>query len=233
MPSEHVLSEQFIQSLRRQLLRGMLPVAILAVGGAWYMLGARTELADLLPLMVIGLVVFPIVLWINIRRQTKSFRSLVITLTDSSLAKAQDGYARIEIPLAEISAIDEFPGKGLVARGATPRQIIFLSDELIGFEDLRSRLALGRTITPKSVPSGQLVNFLGGLAGIAGLVIYRAESRSMILVTGILLIAVLVACFVAMVRSPHLDKRVKRSAWAVWLVVLSIGGRMAMALTGT
>jgi hypothetical protein len=60
--------------------------------------------------------------------------------------------------------------------------------------------------------------------------LYRSQSVPVVMVSGSLLIGTLVYCGVVIVRSPHLDRRVKRSSWALVLVLFGAIAKMWFTL---
>ncbi|HVZ15862.1 MAG TPA: hypothetical protein VG897_02000 [Terriglobales bacterium] len=214
-------------------------MAIALIGG-WYILGARTDLASLLPLALVGGIMMPVVVGINLRKQVNSFRSQRVVLDDVLLRRTQDGFASVELPLAAITAIEESPGHGLIVRGkgfigqSSTALVVFLSESLTDYGELRDRLASVWAIELKPRKTRPLLVIASAAASVGALVaFYRSTTPAIVVGSGALIIVLMVWCFFAIILNPATSKSQRLAAWTVWLVVASVATRLWFYLQAT
>ncbi len=232
MTSEYKLTDEFFRNFRFRILSRTVPLMLVAIGGGWYIAGAPTDLIVLAVLSAFVLVGLPLTLGRTLNRQVKSYRTFCIQLDERFIAREQDGHARIEIALQEVTSLVEVPGKAIAVRGNGPHQTIALPATLERFDELRAQLAKIRPIEAKPAKQTLLLSYASGLGAIFCMIVfYRAETLVTIMAFGTLLIAGLIACGVLVFRSPHIDRRTKRGLWVGGMVIASIAARMWFALS--
>jgi hypothetical protein len=225
--SEYKLTDAFCRNLIWRSLRITVPLLVLALVGGWYAAGAEMDLFSILPMAVVAGIIVPITIGMTLRRQRDSFRSFRIEVGHDRIVREQAGLPRIEILFSEITRVREVPAKVLTVHGKGTHEMIFAPATLERYDELRAQLAQIRPIEEQAPPRGVLKMYAACLAAIGCLLtVYRSTSVGVVLVCGTLVIAMLIWSAVSMRRSPHVDQRVKRGAWMIIPVMLSVVAKM-------
>ena len=135
MTTEHRFSEAFFHSFTKRTLSVAVPMALLAVGGGWFISKGGNDATSLIVLGIL-LALMAFFMARALQRNKRSFRSFCIQLKDDRLVRLQEGYARFEISFAEITKITDWPGSGLHVQGASHHHSIFLPTSLERFDEL-------------------------------------------------------------------------------------------------
>jgi hypothetical protein len=222
--SDYVLSEAFFHGFTGRVLRRMLPVVVPAFIVGLCISKIRLDFADLIAFLVVTVVLVASV-WFNVRRQRRSFRSFRVTVGEQSITRTQDHFRPLAFTPQNIRQIVE-GAQGLTILGTDSGMRLHVPNTLERFDEFKSAVARVHPI------AGQTVKRLGGtiwvmpssLAAMAGMVIvYRSTSPVLVLTTSTLMMAVLVWAFIQIQRSPLMDRRIKRAAWMIVFVLMTLG----------
>ena len=231
MTTEHRFSEAFFHSFTKRTLSVAVPMALLAVGGGWFISKGGNDATSLIVLGIL-LALMAFFMARALQRNKRSFRNFCIQLEDDRLVRLQEGYPRFEISFAEITKITDWPGSGLHVQGASHHHSIFLPTSLERFDELRARLAEHHVIEMAAPTAWGLPKLIGIMLGplIALIVALRANSPLVVWIAGCLAITSLIGCAVYLARNPHVDRRTKRGLWWLIPVFLSIALKMWFVL---
>lgn len=216
--TEYALSDAYFRALTPAILKRTLPLFLLATGAGWYMAGLSADTAGIVAsLVLLGVVTTTV--WLNVRRQHRSFRSYRIAIDNTAISRTQDHYPPLIFKHEEIGSVTETP-KGIVIAGSGRRLSIAAPATLEHYDAFKAQLAGYHRIESGSVKrQGSIAAIGAGLAAIGAMVvIYRSPNPKLVLLAASAVFITLIYSFVAIQRSPALDRRVKRSAW--WLIPL-------------
>jgi hypothetical protein len=114
---------------------------------------AWTAVAIVLSAVVLAMVVAS---WGGLRQLKEGFQ---FEFSDGKITQKCEGQQPVEIPLAQIESLREYPG-WLVVRGSEPARQMTIPSEVDGFEELKRGLTAYRAVTPLKAKI-RLLRFLG------------------------------------------------------------------------
>jgi hypothetical protein len=233
MQEEHRLKDEFFVRLRRAYFTRGVPIAVIAVSLGLF-LGLR-QAGDWI-IAAVMIVLFSVMIGFSVKKglqkQMEGFRTFRIVLDDDSITRLQDGLPDITIRGVEIRRIVEVAGNGIGVYGQGMLQQFNIPWEIEGFDRLRQRLEQWQPVVSKKPRSySTYLFFLVVLAPLAGIaVVETTKNKALILWVGIPVLVVYVFCGVVMFRSPNVDKRTRRAAWLMLLLVLILVAKIWSAL---
>ncbi|MFY9824289.1 MAG: hypothetical protein WAM82_23135 [Thermoanaerobaculia bacterium] len=233
MQEEHRLKDEYFPRLRRAYFARGVPFAVVAVSLGLF-LGLRQSgdwtIAAVMIVLFSGMI--GVTVKKGLQKQMDGFRTFRIVLDDDSITRIQDGLPDITLRGAEIRRIVEVTGRGIGVYGQGMLQQFNIPWEIEGFERLRQRLEQWQPVVSKEPKSySTYLIALAVLAPLAGLVVVEtAQSKAVILGVGIPVLVVYAFCGVVMFRSPNVDKRSRKVAWLMLLLILVLVVKIWSAL---
>jgi hypothetical protein len=177
-----------------------------------------------------GSLIAGLLTWAGLRNLSAQWATYQLTLDGEQITRHAARVADVRIDRAQITALEEYPGTGLVVRTADKRSYVFISTWLTGYAEVRARLESWQPIVAKQSPAQLFLRCLGAacipVLGIAALAL--AATAAQLVVIGTLLIGGAVWLAARMQRNQLIPRWFKLVGWLmVPLVLLIIAQRLA------
>ena len=165
------------------------------------------------------------------RKQKRQWESVIYQIEGDTITRTMSDVPPMVLKKSEITEIQETDRGGILIKTEDKLRFIGIPPQVTEREFLLSQLKeLGEIISIKSKPF-QTYGLLAGLATMGGFVIFATAKTPMVVATtGIPLLIVLVWAFIAIQKSNHVTKIIKRLSWISLMVILSIIGRIIFML---
>jgi hypothetical protein len=208
--------------MRRRMLARLAVVAPFLVVVGWYLFGHLSRGRDLFDFIVL-----PVTLaWETyqaVQRERGKWNSLVLEFRGDNLIRTLPRYPTLEIAPSEVTAIVEFSG-GIIVRTNSRGKTLIVSDDLLGYDNFRNRLAAW-------VPKINLVRRAPSLMGFASMLwcvlifggplyLMYTPHRELILPLGIGLFIGMAATVWYYQRSPMMPTSFRKASWVLLLLPL-------------
>jgi hypothetical protein len=210
-------------SFRNQVLLRTSILGILAVGTGLFVAGGDSmdEPVLWISLIVVGGAI-SVGLYRGIQRQRLFWQSFEIVLTGDEIVRRQANTPEVKIHRSEVRQICEVPGKSIAIYGPNRFQIIAAPAWIESYQDLVDLLRAWNT-PYQSKPANKIpIMLLVVLATLGLFVVAFAVEGIAGALAAVLLIVELLWCHREIRLSPHYDKKTKKGAWAIWLVIVSL-----------
>lgn len=172
----------------------------------------------------------------GIRKSSKGLQnrwsSYELSLIDDVVIRRQAQTPDIEIRRNQVVSLQETSSGDIIIKTDDRRKFIVVPASLNGREEVREHLAKWQKIELlterpilKILP---IVTALGTIGAFATTV--ASQNIRVVLPVGFLLIAVLLWSLIEIQRSPHVEARIKRSAWLVLLPLLGVAVKIISLL---
>lgn len=173
-------------------------------------------------------------MWAATKKLKQVFDSYRLTVEDGLITREQPGLAALSISVIGIREIIKNKDGGFVIKGLNATDIIYVPAQIEQAAILESLLNSLHPVTIKTTtPFLQKYIYLFIFAILALMLgVYTSMNKIIVAVSGTSLIAVLGYFIYEIQRGKNYDKKVKRSAWWMLLVLLSAIGVMLVKLTG-
>jgi hypothetical protein len=117
----------------------------------------------------------------------KLTEGLQFELSDGKIVQRCEGQQTIEIALAQIESLNEYP-RWLIIRGREPARQVMIPSEVSGFEELKRELSAYKTITSVKAKT-RLFHFLSFVVMIvACLYLFASHNSAFVLVAGVVVL---------------------------------------------
>jgi len=210
----------------RKTLRFTVPLMLLAFSFPWVIaaLGDRPSPGESTPILIaLFVAVFAFSLFRSMKRQKQLWETYELTVDGDTISRKQDNTPIITLNRSEIVEIIENAEGHLQIKTAARTNFITVPSSIREREALIKLLASFGTINKQSRKSVNLLAFLIPVVFVFLMVVlYTATDKKIILASGTLLSLGLIWSFIEMQRSKHLDKRIKRASYFIFLVLYSI-----------
>lgn len=74
-----------------------------------------------------------------------------VVMSDGKIIQSRPGTPTVELPVDQITSIQQGRGGVLIIRGSEPTRAVAVPSEITGFEDFKARLLVNRTVSPLKV----------------------------------------------------------------------------------
>ena len=182
---------------------------------------------------IVSLVLVPIlsghIAYRLLKNERDKWRSLVFEFRDGKLIRRLDKYPTVELAPSEVTAILESP-RGITVKTNDRLKRLFLSNRLVDYETLRSRLlswATGARVT-SSPPSYRgyargLIEMLICLCVFGGpLYLMYAPQHALILPLGVILSLAMLGMILYFRNSPQMPTSARKSVWVLLLLPILV-----------
>jgi hypothetical protein len=218
---------------QRQAIFRTVLVSALAVAGGLYIVSRMTRL-DARQFMVfvpVLLLLMGVSLIRTMKRERAAYFATEWDLGDDLIRRRMPHRPDIEIRKTEVKKIEQRSG-GLLVRGAAAGQAIWIPGSVKGFSELSSRLSNWQTIErPNRRVPWPLISALVSVGSIATFVlVFVSHNPWLVVPLGLCFSAFLLWCTWYVRRSPHLDERIKKTAWFFLMPVVALLGRVVILL---
>jgi len=187
----------------------------------------RATTIILIPIFL-GLLVF--VMWNSIKKQKKAWATYELTIGDTTIERTQAGFPDISISKSDIvEAIESSNGAiTLVTKPKSNSVIVPFAVE--NKEELLRLIASFVTIRKAKNKYPLLIAYGGSILGLILFFSFMfATDAYLTTVFGSMLLVLCVWGFVATQRNKNVDRKVKRSSYVVFILVIVIISRIIMA----
>jgi hypothetical protein len=138
-----------------------------------------------------GLLIAGLLTWAGIRNLRAQWPTYQLTIDGERIIRRAARVPDVQIERIQITALEEYPGTGLVVRTADKRTYVFISSWLTGYAEVHTLLESWHPIVIKQSPTHLLLRCLGAaclpVLGIAALTITTTTTQ--LVVVGTLLSA--------------------------------------------
>lgn len=223
---EFKLSPHHLRRVQRHILSFTLPLVLITVSvGLWMSVAASESTKGILPVIPIALVLMGIGVYRGYRREAQLGASFRLRVTDDEMTREVLGVPSITITRSQITRIERQPSGQLTIHAIEPTIALGIPPDLDDYTSFAAHLEAWHPITP--VPSKQFTAFARtAAAGIVVLTLMAVTlvSRQPILVTvsGITLIAILVACILLARNHQMIDVKIRKTMLLVVFPILTI-----------
>jgi len=217
--------------IKRGILISSVPLLLLAAAAGFAIVyfntsGQESEATVFIIMIPLILIIMGISLYRGIKRQKTIFESYKLTLDNAGITREQCHIPLISIPFAEISKIYKTPKGGFIVIGNSAANAIGIPSQIENIEKLEQLLSSIKDISDNNkVPFFQkhakAFSILLPLVTIGLiLIVYLGKNKIIVGVCGVILIVFLAYSFIAIQRDKNIDTRIKRGAW--WLIPVFI-----------
>jgi hypothetical protein len=180
-----------------------------------------------------GLLIAGLLTWAGLRNLNAQWTTYQLTLDGDQITRRTARIADVRVGRAQITALEEYPGTGLVVRTADKRTYVFISTWLAGYAEVRALLESWQPIVVKQSPTQLFLRCLGAacvpVLGIAALAL--TASATQLVVVGTLLIGGAIWLATRMQRNQLMPRWFKVLGWLlIPLVLLIIAQRLTALL---
>jgi hypothetical protein len=231
MPSFTTIPNSF-HTVRNRLLLNYIVILVLLVGFMWYLNSNPADVSAqandrqmwfvLVPLLVIS---FGVGIFTGIRKQKRAYESLVFTVNSNKIIKESQGLPSITLAFEDVSRITKTDQGVLTIFGAENMDAIVLPAQMTEADQLAELL---NTIKPlehkKQNPLISLLSIPIAILTVGLLaVIYTAEDKWLVGLSGLVVCVGLLAAFAVIQRSKNVDFRTKQLSYIVFIPLLCFG----------
>lgn len=231
MKELYVLPEFYKWLNRRSLITTLVLSAIVIPVGL--LIGSRGQISRSsftnIPLFLGLIAVGSIIGAIN---GNKLWKSYCLILSDTSVAKKQNGYPDLLIPFDKISKVVEMPGKGLIIYSQTTNSQIHVPFLISGYKEIHETLRK----SPVKIEIGHHKNkdyhfgIFAFLFLAAFVITLISDNLWVMSITGIPVSLFLIAIIISLRNNPSTPQVVKQWIWLATLPVISIVSRILLSL---
>jgi len=216
-------TQLIIQVLFRFLiLYGALAVFAYAIMG----LESLKRMGVFYSVIAVATIVYSI--YLAVRRNLEAWKTFSVSVDENgTITRRTAGLADLTLTADQITRIEESSGQGVSVRTQDASRFIFASIHLRDYNTFLARLRELRPVAVKEVQIRSpfsLLLLLGVLAGILVPMYFALASKdSRYALAGcVVVIGILLYCRSKILADPNVDERVKKSMWAMYLILFSM-----------
>ena len=166
-------------------------------------------------------------LWASIRRQRKMWNTYELDISEDTITRTQHNVPTITIAKDEIQYIVESAEGLIVIKSAETNQMILIPGSIAERDELKKTLAdFGAIQKISARKKNKWISTIPVTAITLFIAFFATKEEIIVLPSGLLLIAFLIWAFITIQRNKNFDKLTKRSSYFIFLVLLSIIGRL-------
>jgi hypothetical protein len=225
--------------LRKTMLTGSIPIIVIALAAGLYMglRNAHSETSSVNVLLIavpvsvfLALIAGGIGLARGVKRQRVLYESYRLTIDESGIIREQFNTPTIRIMKSDITLIAKNANRSFTIKGRNNREVIGIAGQVEDYEELEQIL---RQIKPFGGPAQKpLLEKYGRFAGIVTIILFAAvflsNDKTIVTLSGILLIGLLGWSFTEVLRSKHIDARTKRGMYFVIFPIFAVLSKLAL-----
>jgi hypothetical protein len=231
--SEHRLTPEGIRKARRIALRRTVMLFVIVAGFIFYFafsksgsLGFAFVMAGLMMLML------AFSAYRSQKLAAAKLASYVVFLDDERIRCVITGMPDIEVTRSDVTAIEERRPGGLAVYGRERRNFVGINDDMDGYAAIRDQLLQWRSFDERK-PASFLIAIVATILTVTAFgVTILSHDRMVVASVGSGLVIALIVCAVMVLRSPHVDRKTKRTMFFLVLPIAAIVARIAFALSG-
>ena len=219
--------------IKKGILARTIPLSLLAVSAGLVIAhfgvkGQESEATIFIIMIPLILIIMGLSLYRGIKRQKTIFESYKLTIDNDGITREQCHIPTISIPFAEVSKIYKTPKGGFVVIGNSKANAIRIPSQIENLEKLEQLLSgikdiSGNGKAPFFQKHARAFSILLPLVTIGlMLIVYLGENKITVGVCGAILIIFLAYAFIKIQKDKNIDTRVKKGAWWMILVFISI-----------
>jgi len=175
-------------------------------------------------------------LFIGLLLLRQAWASYELIVSKKTITRKLTQRRDVTIRRSEILRVEEWPGVGLRVLTLNRVKNIHIPVSLVRYEEVKTQLGNWRVLEtprPRKIyerwPVASVI--AGGVVFVVSLIVLiRAEAREVILPVGVLLLGGLGWAEYAILRNPHLDRRIKVSSWLGIIGLIPIVAKMIHSL---
>lgn len=182
---------------------------------------------DVLPILIpIILISLVFGLLQGIKRQKDIFNSYTLILDEEKITRQQNLTPDITIPFSGIKEIIKSKDGAIVIIGDSQRNVISIPVQLERIDELELKLAEIAEVSYKD-PKPFIQKFSGAFISLVlalMMIIFMSENKTMVGIAGVSLTTGLIYGLIITQSSKYVDRKSKRGAWLLIIVILSVIG---------
>jgi len=223
------------KEIRQKTLLRTIPIAVLAALAGLYISSVNqntgTSSLDTLPIVIpIMIVALCFGIFSGLKRQKDMWDTYELTIDGETISRTQNNVPTVTIKKDDLQEIVESPQGHILLKTGNRTNLINIPSSVQDRDELLNTLAGFGQINKEVGNKSNLTLFIS-LAGIGlMLVFFVSKDKSIILLTGTILTGGLLWAFFEIQKSKLIDKKTKRGAYFIFLVLFSIIGRLLMEL---
>lgn len=155
------------------------------------------------------------------------YASAQTSVTDQSITSHRDGRHDIMLQFGQIVAIEEKPGNGMLLRGRSAAERIWIAEETESFPQLRQFILQRTSVTPKDTSGFWGNPIFISLILVAAWVAFSVLTGWISMLFGIVAVCIMVGQFFWVIRNPNNTGFTRKLIWLNLFVAMSILLKMA------
>ena len=220
---------------QKRLLVIPLMIALFVIPTTIYNAKENTDFIITLPVTII---LFTIIYYFAIRKALKKQKELLdsyaLTINDNTIARYQLNTPTISLYHSEVKEILKTTNSGFIIKGNASEDIILVPPQIDNYDELEIRLNGIKTIhqhRSKNIfekhPVIAIILMMGLMIGV-----YGSRNKFIVLFCGIPVVVMMIWSFLKIQKSKNVETRIKRNAWVILIVLISIVAVIIMNLAG-
>ncbi len=223
------------KKVQKKVLIKTIPVALIAAIAGFYISSAtqNTDISTVNPLQLsipIILLALGFGLFNGLKRQKNNWDTFELTIDGETISRTQKNVPTVTINKKDIQKIFESPQGQILIKTGKRTDFISIPSSVREREELLNTLLYFGPINNQMGSNSKLTLIVSILSIGLLAAFFVSNEKSIIIPTGIILIAGLLWPFFEIQRSKVIDKRTKRGAYFIFLVLLSIVSRLLIEL---
>jgi len=223
------------KEIRQKTLTRTISIGLLGALAGLYISSVNkntdTSTVDILPFVIpIILVALGFRLFKGLKRQKDMWDSYELTFDGETITRKQNNVPTVTINKSDLQEMVESPQGHILLKTGQRTNLINIPSSVQDRDELLKALA-DFGLMNKQTGNKSKLTLIASLVGIGLMVVFFvSKEKSIILLTGTILTVGLLWSFFEIQRSKLIDKRTKRAAYFIFLVLFSIIGRLLIEL---
>jgi hypothetical protein len=215
--------------LKKRILTKAIPLVLISVlvGLSILFFSERNQPIDLYTWIIIILFISALMIYAvakSIKAQKENYNNYLLTVGSDFLSRQQSNLPAITLFFNEITQITEDKYGDLLVKGQTNNHVIAISAFIENYDEIKHRLQSLHPITRQTAKNifekFKLILVLLPLGCMVA--VYLSTNKVVVIICGISLICFMIWSFFKIRSSSQVDNKVKRTAWMMLLVAVSI-----------
>jgi hypothetical protein len=172
-------------------------------------------------------------LYRSVNRQKVLVNSYKLTITDNSIIREQFNTDTISLKFNEIKAILKNKNGSFIIRGKNISNTIGVYAQIENYVEVEKALEkISPIVIKDKVPFLEKYRSFVGLFTIALMVcVYAVDNKIIVAIAGSTLVALMIWSFIKIRTNKNIDKKTKKGAWLILIVLASVIATMFFKLT--
>lgn len=225
------LDPEGFKEIKAAALKRTISIGVIAASAGLYIstLNQSDEVStlDTLP-FVIPIVLFALILGLfkGLKRQKDQWNTYELTVDEDSVIRTQKNVATLKIHKNDLLEIEESPKGNLILKTDQKTKWINIPSSILEREELLDSIKAFGPIQQGKENKGKWTGLISLVTLGLMVIFFTNHEKSILIPSGIILILGLLGSFIGIQRSKNIDKKTKRAAYLIFLVLFSIVGRM-------